>query len=194
MSAPVTAQKVLDYWFKNELSRVEPSMDWAGLGGPSLSGIIKASEAGKMDGLWQEENESDTLAKIILFDQFPRNIFRKNKDAFACDHLALATARTLLPDKWKRLPFERQLFALMPLQHSEDAAVHEESVRYFEERRAMAPTPELAKSCDVEVQYVKSHKEMIAKFGRFPHRNAALGRDSTPEELEYLKTSDTFGQ
>jgi len=116
-----------------------------------------------------------SLALVIVLDQFPRNMFRGTARAFSSDPAALAAARAMVEKGFDRLltPSERT-FAYLPFQHAEDLAA---------QRRAL----DLCQALDAEVfRYAKRHYEIIARFGRFPHRNAALGRESTPEELEFL--------
>ncbi|WP_114520955.1 DUF924 family protein [Altererythrobacter sp. ZODW24] len=110
-------------------------------------------------------------AAILLFDQVPRNLFRKTAQAFAYDALARDIAKHVIAQGWDaELPDEQRQFIAMPLMHSEDIADQEASVAYF--------TEHLPKN----VEFAKSHHEMIARFGRFPHRNKALERETTEEE------------
>ena len=112
------------------------------------------------------------LAAAILFDQVPRNIFRGHADAFATDSLARAIARGIVEHGWDRdWPDERRQFAYLPFEHSEDIADQRESLRLF------------AQFADPMFQdYAKEHFDMIDRFGRFPHRNAVLGRATRPDE------------
>ena len=118
------------------------------------------------------------LALLILLDQFPRNLHRGSADAFASDARALSVARTLLGRGFDRVlrPVER-LFVYLPFEHSEDLAVQRTSLALFEA---------LARDGQDNVDYARRHYEFILRFGRFPHRNAALGRASTPQELAFL--------
>jgi uncharacterized protein (DUF924 family) len=112
----------------------------------------------------------------VTLDQFPRNMFRGTARAFASDSLALAAARSLIAAGFDRLlsPVER-LFACLPFAHAEDLAAQRHSLAL-----SHGLDPE-------EVRSARRHYEIIARFGRFPHRNAVLGRPSTPEETEFLK-------
>jgi uncharacterized protein (DUF924 family) len=123
----------------------------------------------------------DCLALVLLLDQFPRNAFRGTARAFASDALALEAARLALARGYDRdmLPVER-LFVYLPFEHSERL---EDQVRACELTRELAP---FAETKDI-YQYAVRHRDIIARFGRFPHRNEALGRPSTPEETEFLK-------
>lgn len=121
------------------------------------------------------------LARIIVLDQFPRHIYRGTARAFSSDALALEAARQLLDNGWDTdlLPVER-MFAYLPFQHSESLADQERALALYQGLRAF---PETA---DTE-RYAIAHYDIVRRFGRFPHRNAALGRESTREEIEFLK-------
>lgn len=118
------------------------------------------------------------LAAVIVFDQFPRNMFRRTPEAYGTDNHALALARAAVASGKDRSlsPVQRQ-FVYMPFMHSEDLTAQAESMRLFGE----LGTPE-------NMKYARHHHDVIERFGRFPHRNAILGRRSTAEELEFLKT------
>ena len=116
------------------------------------------------------------LAEIIVLDQFSRNIHRGTPNAFAADPLALALAQTAVAlGADLELPVDQRAFLYMPYMHSESPLIHMEAVRLFS-------APGLEKSLSSEMK----HKAIIDRFGRFPHRNAILGRPSTPEELAFL--------
>lgn len=121
------------------------------------------------------------LALVILLDQFPRNMFRGTARSFASDALALAAAREAVRRGYDRdlRPCER-MFLYLPYQHSESAADQRTSVELC------APLGNYPETHDVP-RYAVAHRDIIERFGRFPHRNAVLGRDSTPEEIEFLK-------
>lgn len=118
------------------------------------------------------------LAAVIVLDQFPRNIFRRTPEAYATDAGALALARyAVASGKDRSLPEAQRHFLYMPFMHSEDLAAQAESVRLFTE----LGIPD-------GMKYARHHHGVIERFGRFPHRNSILGRRSTAEELEFLKT------
>lgn len=127
------------------------------------------------------------LALIILFDQFSRNMFRGSPRSFAQDALALGLARALLSsDDYRVLsPLERS-FVLLPLMHAEDLPSQRQCIAGFETLVAEA-SEELAPYFANNLDYAKRHEAIIARFGRFPHRNVILGRESTPEEIDFLK-------
>lgn len=121
------------------------------------------------------------LAAVIVLDQFPRNMFRGSPRAFATDDEALAIADQAIRAALDRQlpPLQRQ-FLCMPFQHAEDRAMQARAIELFADISAQT------------LDYAHRHKVIIDRFGRFPHRNAALGRPSTPEEIEFLKTHPGF--
>ncbi|UIE38204.1 DUF924 family protein [Leptodesmis sichuanensis] len=129
---------------------------------------------------WQE-SATGCLALILLLDQFPRNIFRGQPESFATDAKALAVAqRAIFQGFDQALPLIQRWFVYMPFMHSEDLAIQRQSVELF---RQFTEDPETQSS----YPYAIKHLEVIERFGRFPHRNAILGRENTPEETEFLK-------
>ena len=122
------------------------------------------------------------LAEIILLDQFARNMFRDDRQSFAGDELALTLAREAIAtgDDMK-LPDEQKQFFYIPFMHSESQAVPDEALKLFE-----------TKSDEDGLKYEIMHKEIIDRFGRYPHRNEVMGRESTAEELEFLKEHAGF--
>lgn len=122
------------------------------------------------------------LAAIVVFDQFPRNIYRKTPAAYASDDRALALAKAAVETgKDRSLPPVQRHFIYMPFMHSEDLRAQEESVRLFSELGIADG-----------LKYARHHHGVVKRFGRFPHRNVILGRQSTPEELEFLKNEPAF--
>ena len=121
------------------------------------------------------------LALVVVLDQFSRNLYRGDARAFAQDAHALECAREALArgDDRALLPVQRQ-FLYLPLEHSEDLADQERCVELMRSLEAYEPTRGLT-------EWALKHRDIVARFGRFPHRNAALGRASTPEEVEFLK-------
>jgi uncharacterized protein (DUF924 family) len=118
------------------------------------------------------------LAEILVLDQFSRNIFRGTQAAFASDPIALILAQEAIFNKaHANFDIEKKAFMFMPYMHSESKPIHEIAVRLFSE-------PGL----EDNLKYELLHKSIIDKFGRYPHRNEILGRKSTPEEIEFLKT------
>ena len=133
---------------------------------------------------WTETPEA-RLALVIALDQFPRNIWRGSAHAFATDPLALAQAR-ILRDEADGFSDEMKLFAFLPFEHSEAMDDQKEAVRLIE--GLGEPGPDGKTYGD----YARAHLEVIERFGRFPHRNEALGRESTAEEREWLDAGGGF--
>ena len=125
---------------------------------------------------WRTSPEG-RLAEILVLDQFSRNVYRDTPQAFAQDPLALALAQELVVSGQDRsLPLAQRSFAYMPYMHSESALVHAKAVVLFDQ-------PGMEDNLRFELR----HQAIIERFGRYPHRNAILGRESTPEELAFLK-------
>ena len=129
---------------------------------------------------WKQAPKS-CLALVIVFDQLPRNMFRSTARAFAADLRARDTARVILDQGWdKTLSADERMFAYLPFEHSESLADQERCLALMKEIAVFPETADLPK-------WAEAHRVIIRRFGRFPHRNAALGRESTPEEIEFLK-------
>ena len=125
---------------------------------------------------WRETPEG-RLAEIIILDQFSRNIYRDTPLAFAYDATALVLAQEAIRLKAdEQVAFEHRMFMYMPYMHSESALIHTIAVELFS-----------LPGAEYNYEFELKHKAIIDKFGRYPHRNAVLGRQSTAEELEFLK-------
>jgi uncharacterized protein (DUF924 family) len=168
--APHVARKV---WFKKDVLFDDAIRTLFG------DAVAQASAGGY--GAWCHEARG-ALARVLLLDQFTRNIHRDSAAAFSGDVRALSTAQLAVEKHYDREldPYERS-FLYMPFEHSESLAVQEQSLRLF---AALARETGLARPFD----YAQRHHDIIARFRRFPHRNALLGRASTPEELAFLQT------
>jgi len=156
-----------------------------------LSLVLFASEQGLEH--WREE-PGGALAEILLLDQFSRNIYRGAALAFDNDRLA----RTLCKGAMERgqdlsLPGVQRAFLYMPLQHSEKLKDQDLAVECYEQLAA-SHDGLLGDFLNSFLQSARDHHRIIARFGRFPHRNQPLGRSSTPEEQDYLKGASSFGQ
>ena len=163
---------VLKFWFG-----LNPEQWWNG--GAELDHRIRQNFL----KLWAEKRQlpvdsflSDpltALAAVILFDQFPRNMFRGNAEQFATDHLALAIAKEAVTKGLdEELQKDERKFLYMPFTHSEDVDDQNRGILLFTEI-----------SDDEQIRYAKKHRDIIERFGRFPHRNAILGRAPRPEEI-----------
>ena len=124
----------------------------------------------------------ECIAAVIVLDQFPRNMFRGTPRAFATDALALSISQHAIAAGLDRqLTQQQRLFLYMPFQHSEDRAVQARSIELFTQLG-------LAENLD----YAHRHQDIVERFGRFPHRNAVLGRQSTTAELQFIATHRGF--
>lgn len=139
-----------------------------------------AAVEGQLDE-WQKSREG-ALALILVYDQFPRNMFRDDPQAFATDAKARVVAQRAIAQGFdQELPAVQRIFVYLPLEHSEELRDQNQSVELF--RQLAESHPELSDTYD----YALRHQEVIERFGRFPHRNDILGRETTPEEAEFLK-------
>ncbi len=178
--------EILQFWF-GDGSDPEHERRWfaqdAGFDQACRTGFLadhQRAAGGELDN-WKDSPPS-ALALILLLDQFPRNIFRGTPRAFATDSKALATAKDVVARGFDlALPPVRRSFIYLPFQHSENLGDQQESVRLF--RKLAAEHPATAGY----VEYAEHHIDVIRRFGRFPHRNAVLGRASTSEETEFLQ-------
>jgi uncharacterized protein (DUF924 family) len=181
------AQNVLDFWFgapgSPEAGRRRP--EWFRKSEAFDASIrerflatYELAAAGR-SAQWSDAARS-LLALIIVLDQFPRNMFRGTPLAFATDENALAAAERMVARGWDSVlaPIERA-FAYLPFEHAENLAAQQRSMQLF---GALAQEPAYA---DL-LEWARRHYVIIERFGRFPHRNAILGRVSTPEEIEFL--------
>lgn len=133
------------------------------------------------------ESARGRLAAVIVLDQLSRNMFRGSPRMFAADDRALAMAEEgIARGQDRELAFAERSFLYLPLEHSEDLATQERCVELFRTWRDELPE-ELRGGADYSLDYAVQHRDIIRRFGRFPHRNALLGRESTAEELEFLK-------
>ncbi len=135
------------------------------------------------------------LAAIVVLDQFSRNMFRGTAKAFAADPLAQELARAAVAAGVdRRAHYDERGFVYLPLTHAEDLDSQNEAVALFESWAAEL-SPSLADGALTQLRYAVMHRDIVARFGRFPHRNKALGRASTPDEQAFLAESKArFGQ
>jgi len=172
----MTAQSVLSFWFEE----IEAKQWWSKSDEfdrliATRFGALHAAAARCELSDWRATPQG-RLAEIIVLDQFSRNIYRDQPQAFACDALALALAQTAVAAQAHRsLEIRECAFMYMPYMHSESPLVHTAALRLFSQAG-------LNSSLASEIH----HKAIIDRFGRYPHRNAILGRASTAQELEFL--------
>ncbi len=197
------AQDVLDFWFGDGLALGWPSDNrqplWFG-GGIEQDALIRRRFGDAVEQALQgalsawEASMPDRLALVILLDQFTRNIHRGRARAFAGDPLTqrlVQQSRALGHDL--QLPTVGRVFFYMPLMHAEDRALQADCVASFTALHASAP-PELRETLAGNLHFAQEHQDIIERFGRFPHRNAALGRATTPEETAFLENGPRYGQ
>lgn len=170
------APAILDFWFTELSPRQhfvkDPALDEAIR--TRFGATLEAAARCELFG-WRT-TPAGRLAEIIVLDQFSRNVYRDTARAFAQDALALVLAQELVASGQDRsLPATQRVFAYMPYMHSESAVVHTQA-------EALFSLPGLEGNLD----YERRHRAIITRFGRYPHRNAVLGRTSTAEELAFL--------
>jgi uncharacterized protein (DUF924 family) len=174
------AQAILDFWYSPRISTQWFSST------PALDAEIRTC----FEGLWQRaaageldawaESPAGALALIIVLDQFPLNMYRGEATSFATEQKAVAVAKQAVAQGFhSEMPADRRLFMFLPLMHSENLDDQSLSVKLFRE-------------AGMDIRWPEHHRSIILRFGRFPHRNASLGRVSTPEELEYLASDAAF--
>jgi uncharacterized protein (DUF924 family) len=155
--------------------------------------LPEAAARGALDA-WAETPRA-ALARVIALDQLPRNLHRGRPEAFALDAAALAAVRDARARGFEaRLAPLEAAFLLVPYEHAEDLAAQEEGVRGFEALLARTPPPWRG-PVESFLDFARAHRDVVARFGRFPHRNAILGRASTPAERDFLAAGGaTYGQ
>ena len=179
------AERVLSFWFgdgedgfREAWFKKDPEFDQEIE--EQFGAEREVAAAGRHDAL--AETADGALALVILLDQFSRNLLRGQAEAFASDAKALGIAKTAISNGFdmKMSPIRRSFF-YVPFEHSEDLADQERGIELFE-----------ALGNENMLKYMIEHHDIIARFGRFPHRNAVMGRTSTPEEIEFLKNFESF--
>ena len=177
-----TPEQLLDFWFSSEVApywfRSTPELDDRIR--VRYQVLWESAAAGDCDD-WMTYPEG-ALALCILLDQFPLNMFRGKPEAFSSEQKAVAVTKSAVSAQLdKSLPNDRRVFLYMPLMHSESLSDQDLSVRLFEQA-----------GLKQSARFARHHRALIERFGRFPHRNALLGRMSTPEELRYLASPEAF--
>jgi uncharacterized protein (DUF924 family) len=183
---PREAGEVLEFWFgtgealgkqRPEWFRKDPKFDDE-IGG-RFADVHGRASRGELDA-WRQTPES-MLALLVILDQFSRNLYRDDARAFAQDERALGCAKEALlrGDDLALLPVQRQ-FVYLPFEHSEDLADQERGVELMRSLEAFEETRGI-------VTWAERHRDIIERFGRFPHRNACLGRETTPQEAAFLE-------
>ncbi len=194
---------ILAFWFKEaalSAPQIDRRMDtWFGedpvfdaMVENEFADEIQRASDGKLDH-WGDKPEG-RLALILLLDQFRRNVYRGTAKAFARDKQALKLCvEGAMQKKDRGLTAIQRVFFYMPLQHAESLRVQEKAVQLFN-KLAGAVSPTYRETFATVAQFAELHRDIIARFGRFPHRNKVLGRRNTPEENAYLADAPEFGQ
>lgn len=174
-------RNVLRFWFEDlkpeQWFQVDPELDKAIA--DKFGDIHHAATLGELEE-WRDSPRG-RLAEILVLDQFSRNIYRDDARAFAWDSMALCLAQEAIRRGCPQdLSSPKRAFIYMPFMHSESPKIHRQAVELYSE-------PGL----EYNLEFEYKHKEIIDRFGRYPHRNSALGRESTPEEIEFLKQDDS---
>lgn len=147
---------------------------------------VHIAEAAKAEWDLKALAREEQVGLVVLLDQFPRNVFRDSGDAFGCDAKARAIARRLVERDRERFFMIERAFLCLPFEHSEDVADQDYSV-FLAAEAALAAPEALKEPFRNFLDYATRHRDLIVKFGRFPHRNQLLGRQSTLEEEAFLK-------
>ncbi len=197
-------EDVLDFWFdgcEQDAPHIDARMDrWFGTDarldeeiGARFGELVGQASSGNLDH-WAEEPRG-RLALIILIDQFRRNIHRGTADAFSCDGRALKfCVDGIVSRAYKTLRPEEQVFFFMPLQHAESEKLQDKSVSIYQ-ALANKVSETQRETFMTTAQFAELHRDIVAQFGRFPHRNEVLGRENTDAEEAYLANEGvSFGQ
>jgi uncharacterized protein (DUF924 family) len=201
--ADEASERVLRFWFPDlagaDHARIVRQFEWWFRGGADLeiagqfAPLLDAAVRGELDS-WSEEPRS-RLALIVVLDQFSRSLHRDSAKAYAQDPKALALAQEgIEAGHYAALatPFEKTFF-LIPFGHSEELPHLERAVALAEQLAREAP-PELRAILEHSASQARGHRDVVARFGRQPHRNVILSRASTPEELDYLARGELVHQ
>ena len=193
MAEDPRAEEILDAWLgpgevpsaqtRERWWRKDPAFD--AMLRERFGALLDEGARGELDG-WARTPRG-ALALVVLLDQLSRNIHRSTPRAFAQDHAALGVAREALAHgRDAALPIHHRSWLYMPLMHAEDVEQQRECVRRFEQLAAAAPPAERAGFAE-GADFARQHLAIVERFGRFPHRNAILGRETTPEEAAFLE-------
>jgi len=178
----MTPQDILEFWYAEGMSKV-----WFNAT-PELDDIIRT----RFEILWEQASRAELrawcdsadgcLALVIVLDQFPLNMFRGQAKSFSTEQQAVVVTKQAIAQGFDRqIDKTRLAFLYMPLMHSENLQDQDLSVQLFE-----------AAGLQDNLRFAQHHRDIVRRFGRFPHRNAILGRPSTPAELVYLNSKEAF--
>lgn len=203
MSAERSPEEILEFWFRDCRTDPRRAAELNGMwfaGGEGLDDEIRlrfatwveAAASGELES-W-ESSARGCLALILLLDQFTRSIYRGTARAFSCDERARGVARRLVERGLFELTPPEQIFAVLPFGHSEDLGDQEKALELLD--RCVDSAPDAWKPLLEQTrEFARDHHNVIARFGRFPHRNAVLGRSSTRDEEHFLaQGAESWGQ
>lgn len=204
---PATPLDVVDFWLTDGWARGWPSVDQSNRwfsGGAALDAeittrfgpLVAHALAGGLQQ-WAHSAQASPhsrLALVLVLDQFTRNVHRGSAQAFSGDARAQALVQqTLASGADRSLPWVARVFTYMPLMHAENLALQDECVARFA-RLAQDVPPALTERLASNLDFARKHQQIIARFGRFPYRNAVLGRTNTADEADFLVNGPRFGQ
>jgi uncharacterized protein (DUF924 family) len=180
--AMVSPKQILDYWYSERLRShwfsSTPELDAEIV--ERFESVWESAKQGEFDG-WRESPEG-CLALAIILDQFPLNMFRGKAKAFSTESMAVEVAKHAIQNQFdKQIGKDKLAFLFMPLMHSELLEEQDLSVKMFSES-----------GLTENLKFAQHHRELVRKYGRFPHRNRILRRDSTGEEIAYLQSPNAF--
>ena len=178
----ITPEQIIDFWHSERIKKQwfssTPELDSEIL--HKFENIWNKAVQGKLDDWYNDATSS--LALIIILDQFPLNMFRGQAKSFASESKAIEVALHAINNKFdQQIEPDKLSFLFMPLMHSEDLSHQEISVRLYQSNKL-----------EGNARFAEHHRDIIKEFGRFPHRNTILGRESTSQELKYLASKRAF--
>jgi uncharacterized protein (DUF924 family) len=175
-------QEILDFWFSDEVRKLwfKSTPEFDALLRERFEALCARAQQGELDGWLQ--SAAGCLALVIVLDQFPLNMFRGQAQSFASEAQSREVARLAIDKGFDRdLDPRSRAFLYMPFMHSEVFADQQLALQLFAQ-------PGL----EDNLRFARHHHDIVEKFGRFPHRNAALGRESSESEIEYLNSKEAF--
>lgn len=182
MTDNITPRDILDFWYSEDMRArwfaSTPQLDMEIRN--RFEQVWRDAADGGLD--WWKDSAQGCLALVIVLDQFPLNMYRGEARSFSTEQAAIEVSKFAIARGYDReIPAEQLAFLYLPLMHSERLADQDLSLRMFEQ-------PGL----EGNLRWARHHRELIARFGRFPHRNRILGRESSPEEVAYLASKQAF--
>jgi uncharacterized protein (DUF924 family) len=178
----ISANEIIDFWYCDRIKKqwfsATPELDQEIL--EKYGDLWETALAGGLDDWLSEPN--GCLALIIVLDQFPLNMFRGTAKSFQSENKSIEVAKAAVSQRFEQqLGKDKLAFLFMPFMHSENILDQELSVSLFKKHGLQG-----------NLRFAEHHREIIRKYGRFPHRNSILGRDSTDEEIKYLESNEAF--